>query len=102
MENRKYLCTITTIYYDDNDQSIYSWYENAKKQTMFNWTEHVIKYEDWKRPFDSMKKRRNFRFLKIGEPFWKDPESIHVNEWELGENRDPDKNEKIMSSLWKK
>jgi len=46
-----------------------------------------------------MKKRRNFRFLKVGEPFWKDPESMHVDEWKLKDLRDIDKNEKVMSAL---
>jgi len=102
MENKKYLCAITKIYYDDDDQKIYDWYENAKKQSFFNWTEHVIRYEDWKRPFDSMKKRKNFRFLRMGDPYWKDPDTLCVVDWKLEDKRNSDFNEKIIENLWRK
>jgi len=101
--NRLYLAVETRTNYDTTFDEIKNWFNNTRNQTMFDWTEHIVRYDVWHKAFGFMKQFPNVRFVHKTDPFWRDPDTLLVNEWDLNERRkNNNHNEKLLSELWKK
>lgn len=102
MDHRKYFSAIVHISHDTKQEDIEAWYESAKNQTMYQWTEHVLIYETWKKILGKFKPKKNFRILKSDELYLHHPDSIIVEEWNVSEIRDNRDTEAKLENLWLK
>ena len=102
MEHKKYLTVVIKIREGTIQEEIEKWFESAKAQSMYQWTEHVLIYDDWKHILGKFKPKKNFRLIPAEETFWQNPESMLVDEWDLSDIRRSTANEIMMARLWKK
>jgi hypothetical protein len=102
MEFKKYLTVVVDIYHKTTQEEIEAWFESAKAQSMYQWTEHVLIYEDWKKVLGKFKPKKNFRMIPKTETFWQNPESILIDDWDISDIRQSRDNEIKLAKLWKK
>jgi len=102
MEFRKYLMTITKITPETTNEQIDKWFECAKVQTMYQWTEHVLVYSDWKKIMGKFKPKKNFRMIPDTEPAYPTADTILTLDWPLNEVRDEKHHERSLEQLWLK
>lgn len=101
-QNRLYLAVVTETNPDTTFDEIKDWFNNVRSQTIFDWTEIIVRFDVWHKAFGYMKQFDNVRFIHKTEPFWKDPDTLLVNEWDLSDRRKNSFNEDLLVKLWKK